>query len=112
MSGTLLSLAERKRMLVAESDQLRREVSGQLDAIEDSVRWIEEGLRVGKAVGKGASLVGVLGGLALAWKTFHDGKAAHGEANGVHPQSGLAKWIDRGFQAVSVVSPLLALFRR
>ncbi len=109
-----MTLAERKRLLIAESDYLRGEISRQLDAIQESVSWVETGIRTGRAVSKGAPLVGILGGLFLAWKTLRGGKAAAGAGAATVAEeepSLLSTLVTRGIQVANFVGPIVSMFR-
>jgi len=61
----LSSLAERKRVLVAESEQLRAQIRGRATAVAGRLHWVEVLGRVGSfvrpALVMGAALVGYRG---------------------------------------------------
>lgn len=105
-----MTLAEKKKLLVAESALLRYEISDALDTIEESVGWVEHGLRAGRAIQKGAPLVGILGSLFLAWKTMKGKKTPASAAEEEEP-SALSSWITRGIQVANMVGPVISMFR-
>lgn len=107
-----MTLSERKKLLVAESALLRLEISHALDTIEESVGWVEHGVRAGRAVQKGLPLMGILGSAFLAWKTLRKKPAAPvAEAAAGEEASGLSLWITRGIQAANLIGPVLAMIR-
>jgi hypothetical protein len=106
----MISFTEKKRLLVAESAALRKDISHQLDLIEESFDWVERGIHTGRAIQKGVPLLSIASSLYLAWRAFRSGKTTVAKVHEREP-SFVSRCITRGIQLTNFISPLVSMLR-
>ena len=106
--------ANRREALIAECDQLRRDISREFDSIEESLGWVSQGVRLGGAIKKGGLLLTGLSGLMMAWKLFKgQGAEPAAEAGAVEEEtSGFGKWMKHGLKFAGVAAPIFKMVFR
>ena len=107
--------ANRREELIAECDQLRRDISREFEAIEHSLSWVSQGMRLGGTIKKGGLLLTGLSGLMMAWKLFKgQGRGAEPAAEAAEGEeaSGIGKWLKHGLKFAGVAAPILKMVFR